>query len=218
MKYNINDFLNKTYGRLTILKENGKKGNRRAIDCMCMCGNFINTAFTFVINGYTKSCGCLQKESMSKTAIKYRKKHGDTNTRFYKIWKGINNRCNNKNNQAYNYYGGRGIKIKWLDYNDFKKDMFKSYIEHSKKFGEINTSIDRINNNGDYEFNNCKWNLPKNQCLNRRNNHYLTFKGETLTIKEWSDKLKLKYYVIFNRIKYGWDTEKILTTPVRNCK
>ena len=93
--------------------------------------------------------------------------------------------------------------------------MYKNYLEHVKKFGEKDTTIDRKDNNGDYCKENCIWATRKIQENNRRNNHFLTYNGEIMTISQWANKLKLGNNILFSRIKLGWSIEKALTTPVK---
>lgn len=97
-------------------------------------------------------------------------KHGDAGTRFYQIWNNMINRCNNANNSNYGYYGGRGIKVikRWEDYLNFKADMYERYQEMAKLHGESEVTIDRINNNGNYEPSNTRWATKSEQSLNKR--------------------------------------------------
>jgi hypothetical protein len=101
-------------------------------------------------------------------------------TRFYRIWRGIKTRCNNTNVPEYKLYGGRGIKVcdKWVDFINFKKDMYEDYLEHSKNFGEQNTSIDRIDNNKGYSKSNCRWATCREQAKNRHKRGYLEIKPQ----------------------------------------
>jgi hypothetical protein len=89
--------------------------------------------------------------------------------KFYTAWINMLSRCNNPKNLGYKNYGGRGIKCLWGLYEDFKKDMWKSFLRHCKGYGGRNTSLDRINNDGNYHKGNCRWATKKQQQLNRRN-------------------------------------------------
>lgn len=128
--------------------------------------------------------------------------HGMAQTRFYNIWCGINTRCFNKNVKIFKYYGNRGIKVckRWQVFINFRDDMYKSYLKHVKEFGENNTSIDRINNNGNYSFNNCKWNTTKEQVRNRRDNRYYTYNNKTQCITDWAKQYSLPRNTLLNRL------------------
>lgn len=108
---------------------------------------------------------------MSKQSEKrVRINHGDSGTRFYKTWENMLQRCSNPNSSNYMNYGGRGIQVdeRWKEYINFKADMFDAYQESAKQHGEKNITIDRINNEGNYETNNCRWSTKAEQALNRR--------------------------------------------------
>lgn len=124
---------------------------------------------------------------------------------IYSNWHNMVSRCNRPNSPEYPRYGGRGITIcpEWLSYNQFYDDMIDTY--------ESGLTLDRIDNSKGYIPENCKWSTPKEQALNRRSNRYLTVNGETLTVKEWSIKTKIKYSTITQRIDYyGWTVERAL--------
>lgn len=126
-------------------------------------------------------------------------------------------RCYVPTNNRYKSYGGKGVVIckRWHDFRNFLKDMGESYKEHCDKYGERNTSIDRINCNDNYTPKNCKWNTLGKQNLNRTNNHLLTYKGETYPIAEWNRIKGFNETLILHRINRGWSVDKIMETPVR---
>jgi len=140
-------------------------------------------------------------------------KHGMERTRFYRIWWQIKQRCLNKNTKYFKNYGGRGITVcdKWLKFENFRDDMYKSYLKHVEKFGERKTSIDRIDNDDNYKKKNCRFVTPKDQANNRRNNIVLEFNGESLTMSQWSRKLNINYKALYSRIKRNWSIERALT-------
>ena len=125
-------------------------------------------------------------------------------------------RCNNITNRSYNNYGGRGIKCFWKSFEEFVNDMGESYKIHAKKFGENNTTLDRIDGNSHYCKENCRWATRKVQANNRRNNHLITFNKETKTISQWADDIGMKRTNLKNRINnLDWSIEEALTKPIR---
>jgi hypothetical protein len=164
------DLTNKVFERLTIIaffkKANyGKK--LRLWKCVCICGKDVIASSDDLLNGHTKSCGCLQKERVSEVSIT----HGMTKTRIYRIWAGMKDRCTNSNTPCYNDYGGRGITLcpEWQTFEGFFSDEGESYYKHVKEFGEKNTTADRFPNvNGNYEKGNFRWATRKEQGATKR--------------------------------------------------
>ena len=159
------------YGFLTVIKEvemrialSGKK--YRMVECVCDCGNIKVVEFWNLRSGRNISCGCYGA-TRSVT-------HGMYKTRLYSIWHGMKQRCKCINAARYSDYGGRGIKAcaEWYDFINFKKDMYESYLDHFDKFGEKNTSLDRIDNNSGYNKENCRWATLQEQTDNSRTVKY----------------------------------------------
>ena len=125
----------------------------------------------------------------------------------------MKNRCNNQNCERYEDYGGRGIQV-----CDEWKDDFKSFYDWAMNNGyEEHLTIDRINNNGNYEPGNCRWVTNIVQANNSRHNHCVTYKGETHSLSEWSRILNLPFHLLSNRINsYGWSVERAFETPKSN--
>ena len=199
--YNL-ELLEKDVGRFVI----GNKGETRVLSkfkCL-LCGKVILRRLDEVKRGHVKSCGCLSGE-----------KHNMAGTRFYRIWKGVNDRCYYKNSIGYTNYGARGITVcdRWKNsFLAFKEDMYQSYLDHVNEFGEKNTSIDRIDPNGNYEPSNCRWATNKEQGNNTRQNHYVTLNGETHTLSEWANITGIKYATIKRRIYVlGWNDVDAIT-------
>lgn len=196
------------FGRLTVVSTFYAKGN---LMCNCVCDCHKNKEYTVVyyqslLRGTTKSCGCYRSDK--------NKIHGMVYTRFYGIWSQMKGRCYRPKNPAYKYYGGRGITVcdRWKDsFENFKEDMYEYYQQHIEEFGEDNTTIDRINVDGNYELNNCKWATRKEQSNNTRNTIKLTHNEETHSIKEWSRIYGIKYLTAWYRYKHGWKFSKIFS-------
>ncbi len=135
--------------------------------------------------------------------------------RIYVIWEALLRRCTNKKQDNYKWYGGRGIKCEWSSFEEFKNDMYKSYLKHVEKFGEKNTSLDRKDSNKNYCKKNCKWSTLKEQSRNTRSNRIITFKGKTFCCAKWAEILGFENDTLLNRFYLGWTVEKALTTPLR---
>jgi len=166
--------------------------------CRCVCGKMKKITTRELVLGITKSCGCVN-----------RVKNGLSNTREANIYEHMINRCYNPKDREYHNYGGRGIKVcqRWLDdFQNFLKDMGKA---------PPNATIDRIDNDGDYCPENCRWASNFTQSRNRRNNVKITYKGKTLCLQDWADKLGISYATLRKRLKYlGWSVEEAFTiTP-----
>ena len=126
------------------------------------------------------------------------------NSKEYNIWYGMRERCEKSYNQFYGNYGGRGIKVcaHWAEFINFFEDMGEKPKDKT---------LDRIDNDGGYSKENCRWATWSEQSTNRRSNRLLTHNNKTQTVKEWSDELNIKYDTLSKRInKLGWSTEKAL--------
>ena len=196
------DITNNKYGRLTAIKETSEYlGESRKWVCLCVCGKKVKVSKNSLMSGNTKSCGCLRMDAITK--------HGMYGTSVYRSWFALIQRCNNKNSTPYPYYGGRGISVceRWVNsFEDFYKDMGD---KPSK-----NHSIDRIDNDGDYCPENCRWATNKQQSRNKRNNVMVEFKGKEQCITDWSIETGINKDTLKSRIDSGWTIEKSLTKSV----
>ena len=130
-------------------------------------------------------------------------------TRTYRIWTLMRSRCNDKNNKGYRWYGGRGISVceRWNDYTAFLWDMGPA---------PDGSSIERIDNDGNYEPSNCCWATPREQARNKSSNAWLTLNGERMIVADWAARTGLVHSTIRRRMLRGWSAEEILTTPGRS--
>ena len=144
-------------------------------------------------------------------------KKGEKSPKIYNIWRGIKSRCSVPSQPAYKYYGGRGIQMdpRWLEFKNFLVDMYEGYQHWCAMYGEENISIDRIDNDGDYTYDNCAWALPGHQQNNSRNCRFVTYEGETRNVTEWAKLLGMKTGTLYNRLfVHNWSIEKSFNHPV----
>ena len=186
------DLKGQRFGRLTVIKFHHSDEKDRYWECKCDCGNIILCTTRRLRSNNTKSCGCLQKETASKNSKESAKYGGESSSqyqRLFRIYRAMIHRCYNKNDSCYNYYGGRGVSVcdEWKnDYFTFKKWALDNGYNDK-------LTIDRLDHNGNYEPNNCKWATWTEQQNNKSNNKYLTYKGETKTLAQWCRELNLNY-------------------------
>lgn len=203
------DISNKKFGRLTALYRlhNHNSGHGSYWLCVCDCGNFKEVRRDGLLSGKSNSCGCYHKD-MVKTK---NTKHGKTHTKLYKILDSMKARCYNKNNKQYHNYGLRGICVcdEWL--NDFQAFYNWSIVNGYKD----SLTIDRINNDGNYEPNNCRWVDMKQQARNKRNNRNYTIDGITHCLMDWCKIYSIKYSMVNKRIHRGWSIEQALELEER---
>lgn len=202
----------KTFGKLRVLGDAPVKqfkcgARQRRIVCECSCGEVKTLILSSVVNGVTRSCGCLSREMPNG------KTHGKSNSRVYHSWYGMRTRCNNKNSVSYRDYGGRGIKVckRWYKFENFYADMGDPPIGHT---------LDRIDNDGHYEPKNCRWSTVAQQNQNQRSNTRVTIDSQTLCLKLWLEKLGVKGYRVRYLMQKGYSPKNALLylTQPRNKK
>lgn len=196
----INDLTHRRFGRLVVIRRDGHLGKKVAWLCKCDCGNYKRITTDRLTMGQTKSCGCLQSEIARNRLIT----HGQSQTKLYKIWQAMKRRCDSPKCDHYPLYGGRGIHYmpEWKNFKSF----YHWAISNGYKDG---LSIDRIDVNGNYCPENCRWIPIKQQAYNKTTSKFITFNGKTLTISEWCKILNLPYELIYQRVvKLGWNPEK----------
>ena len=206
---NITNLVGRRFGRLIVIElYDVDKTRDKRWKCRCDCGSETLVRGSKLRNGRTKSCGCLRKEAKGADL-----KHGASHTRLYRIYSGMKDRCLSKNDAAYQDYGGRGITIcdEWL--NSF--DAFRDWaLSNGYRY---DLTIDRIENDGSYSPENCRWTTRKVQANNQRSNHIIEYNGEKKTVAQWSEITGIRHDTLLYRLKRNWPIEKVLFHPVRSC-
>lgn len=206
------NLIGKRFGKLTVIAK-GEPINQHGTNlstwiCQCDCGVIKTIRQHNLLAGGSKSCGCGQMGG------KYHihNLHNSSKTRLYGIWQGIKQRCFNPKNKNYHNYGGRGITIceQW-------KDNFVCFQQWALSSGyEDNLTIDRIEVNGNYEPNNCRWLTRGEQQNNKRDTHRFNINGEILTIRDVSERYNIDLELIRHRISAGYTIEEILANETKN--
>ena len=207
MGKHVKDLTGKRFGRLTVEKYIGIRKRQAIWLCKCECGNDTYTVARQLMSGGTTSCGCAQSQSAYNTCIKRNETHGfSKKEQLYSTWKSMRCRCFNKQDKSYKNYGERGITIceEWKDYSAFREwALSNGYIP--------GLSIDRIDNNGNYCPENCRWTTVAVQNSNKRNNVFLAYNGETYSPTELAKIKNIPVHRIYDRRHMGWTDEKIIT-------
>jgi hypothetical protein len=191
------DITGQTFGKLKVVSVAYKVNTKYCWNCICECGKAAIIEGNRLRSGKTKSCGCLRKTQ-----------NGLSQSSIYNVWISMIHRCCNENSTGYKNYGARGISVckRWINsFEAFYEDM------GNKPDG---LTLDRIDVNGNYNKDNCRWATTKVQSNNRRNTVFIEAFGKKQLILEWSKEKNIKEATLRARLKYGWSPEKILTRKV----
>lgn len=198
----------RVFGRLTVIRREGSIHGGRSWLCQCECGNRKIVRSYCLSKGETKSCGCLERESVSLRSTTHGYALQGNKSRTYKIWIGMRSRCNSPGNPGFKNYGGRGITCdsRWNSFVEFLKDMGEA---------PLGLSIERKDNELGYSRENCCWATRKQQARNTRKNHFIEFQGKRLCMGEWAEITGLTKGRIYSRLARGWPVGRTLTEPSR---
>lgn len=194
------EFIGSSFNRLTII--NVISGNK--VTALCSCGNTKVLNVCHIRTGRVKSCGCLQRDNLSKRLTT----HNLSNHPLYTVWINMKSRCYKENNDRYKRYGGRGITVcdSWFDFHNF-------YSWAIANGWELGLTIERKELNNNYTPDNCTWIKKEVQQKNTSRSRLITFDNRTMTITDWAQTLGIKTQTLFARINnYGWSIEKSFTT------
>ncbi len=208
------DHTGREHNGLTFLHFVERDGDGKPVwKLRCHCGVEFTARANNVLTGGTSSCGCVRRRSAAETGRRCNTTHGACKTPEYQTWDSMKDRCLNSTVRQYRNYGGRGIKVceRWLGENGFRNFLADMGPRPSDKH-----SLDRINNDGDYEPGNCRWATWTEQSNNRCNNRRVTYQGREQSAAEWAREMGLPPRVVQGRLIRGWSVEDALTRPVAN--
>lgn len=201
--YNRKDLTGMKFGRLEVLERLG--GSPTEYLCLCSCGNTVVVRGGNLSSGNTKSCGCMRDEAIHSPRSDQLYK-----TRLHSIWDGMKLRCYRKKDIGWKWYGEKGVKV-CEEWKDNFRNFYEWAISHEYKEG---LTIDRIDSNGNYSPDNCRWATMKEQQNNRKSNRKVTYKGETKTATQWAEQYGLSLSVVVWRLNHWDDLDAVFHKPV----
>lgn len=212
----IKDITGQTFGRLTAIRFSHQAEKSRAAYwlCRCSCGSLHTASGAQLRCGGVRSCGCSVKGKRGPVTHGLSLGPDGKRSRLYSIWANMLSRCRNPNISSYRAYGARGITVceEWTDF-----PAFHAWATSNGYAADL--SLDRIDNDGNYEPANCRWVTFERQNKHRRDTRYITFGGQTLPVSDWAVKLGLNVGTLRSQLgELGWDVERALTTPVGKGK
>lgn len=201
------DLMGRRFSRWLVIgrAESADRRRRPRWSCRCDCGVVRDVCAETLTRGVSRSCGCLQRDTVSKHG---HAKHGEKRSLMFGIWVGMIQRCDNPNAAGYATYGARGVSVcpRW-------RSSFAAFLEDMGPRPSPKHSIDRIDNDGIYEPANCRWATREQQSCNMSTNRHIVFDGKRLTIAEWARETGMPRATIDYRIRSGWSAAEALTSP-----
>lgn len=196
MKRTFNDLTGKRFGRLVVIGVDDRGTRKTYYNCQCDCGNVKSVRADSLLCGAIRSCGCMKKEQ-DRINLEANHSHKQSGTRLYKIWQGMKKRCYNPHDTRYDRYGGRGIII-----CDEWRENFQAFHDWAVQNGYDETlTIDRVDNDGNYCPENCRWSSNEEQARNRSSNIKITIGNATKTLTEWCEIFQVDYRMVLARYK-----------------
>jgi len=195
-----------TFGLWTAIERTENIGAQSAYLCKCSCGAEGVVRSVSLKSGKSRSCGCAGRKKLGNSA----RKHGLHGHHLYGTWRSMHERCRSPKHVAFHRYGGRGIAVcdRWSDFTSFLADMERGWRR--------GLSLDRIDNDGHYSPENCRWATPSQQTRNRAHPTSLTFEGRTQSVTEWARELGIRPALISQRLSRGHPVEKALKPPTKS--
>lgn len=210
----VQRIVGRQYDRWTVIRYSHsiKTSNgctKQFLYCECSCGNNGLVSYGNLTTGQSRSCGCILREiTRARSTLHGKCKRGKVHP-VYRVWQGMLQRCTDSTRPGWDDYGGRGIKVceRWQSFPNFDVDMSQSYMP--------GLSIGRIDNDGPYSPENCRWETRTEQNNNSRRNRLVTARGKTQTIGQWATELGVPYSLLHWRLDEGWEHERIVSQPSR---
>ena len=206
--------IGKTVGRWTVISfagiiTNEKGCRRKSMNCRCDCGTISTVCAGNLASGKSQSCGCLQKEKASESNTTHGYTIGRKLPTEYVVWSSMLKRCSNPNTKQYADYGGRGISVceRWNKFENFIADMGPRPSDQH--------SIDRRDNDGNYDPTNCRWATMIEQQRHKRSNRIITANGKSMCLVEWAEQLGVKPRTLQARLQKGWADHDAINQPFR---
>lgn len=207
-KYTINPQDN--FGFLIVIEKDKERLNYWM--CKCACGKIKSIKGYDLFSGRTTSCSCKKQERLMKILDSRRRKvingklydnrYAISNSKFYRTWASMRDRCTNKNNTHYDRYSQLGIDSRWLKFDNFMEDMYIKYLLALKHIEYNRISIERVDTNRGYFKDNCKWIDVREQGNNRSDTRLLTYNGETKTLSQWARIFKINPGILYEKVFY----------------
>lgn len=207
------DLCGKRFGRLLVVEKTSKRDHAGGIMwlCKCKCGNYTYVSSHSLKTGHCKSCGCYKIDVNRNQASTLFTKHGMRYTRLYNIWCSMKRRCFSPIASCYKNYGGRGITM----CEEWNNDFMNFYTWAIENGYQDKLTIDRIDVNGNYCPENCRWLTWSEQANNKTNNHFVVYNNKRMTIKQLSVETGVKYSLLRSRIYKGWNIYDAINKPPR---
>jgi hypothetical protein len=200
------DITNQRFGRLTALQYHKYSGSASLWECICDCGRTSYVDQYALRKGTITSCGCWRNEKSRARAIT----HGKSKTRLYTNWSAMVRRCSSPSSKSFQWYGARGITVcdRW-------RESFENFLADMGPPPSESHTLDRIDNDGNYEPSNCRWATAGEQNRNSRRTRLVTINGKTQCLKDWANEVGIHYVSLMTRLKKGWSVEDAILTPAK---
>lgn len=205
------------FGRLAVLGPVGRNSTGKLLwVCRCECGNQSTVCGEHLRSGHTRSCGCLQRQVAADHLSEQSRTHGLSHLPVHRTWLGMKARCTDLNNDSYVDYGGRGITVcaEWMT----SFEAFYDHVTALPHFGEDGRSLDRIDNDRDYEPGNVQWATAEMQRRNQRRSVRISIDGETLTVADWAQRMGIRARTIRYRLAHGWLPRDAVLKPSQRAE